>query len=79
MKIEPGYYAAYRTDGQGKHLRLLSQCFATEHPATTPEHCRQIAQDWADFEQRENPGKTVVLIQVFGPRLVPEPTPGAAK
>lgn len=65
MKIAPGYYAAYRTNGNGSQLRLLSRRFAVTHAAASPEACRQIADDWMRFEQSENPDKDVVLIQVL--------------
>lgn len=65
MKIESGYYVAYRTEGAGSQLRLLSRRFPVEHENFSPSMMRQVAEDWMKWERTQNPSKDVVLIQVI--------------
>ena len=65
MKIEPGYYAAYRTSGKGAGVRLLSRRFPAVQEGLDPAWLRQTAEDWMRWERQEHPLKNVVLIQVL--------------
>lgn len=67
----PGYYVAYRTQGKGTQLRLLSRPQdATPSPelqalGVTPARLRDMANMRLDDFRREHPDKEVVLIQVL--------------
>lgn len=54
MKLQDGFYAAYRTNGQGKYLRILSRGFNEEW------RC----QEWAKFEKMEHPSQDIIVIEV---------------
>jgi hypothetical protein len=60
-----GYYVAYRTSGKGTNFKILSRRFPAVLEGFDPMDLRKSADDWARWEQLQNPLKNVFLVQVL--------------